>query len=113
MSLNIYLEQEIDFGGPDGPEKQTVLDKNITHNLNRMWHHIGVYDALYMSGGDLAEKHYPALAVGLDRMLERPNECRTFDAPNGWGTYEHALPWLREVAEAFRKYPKATIRVSK
>lgn len=113
MSLDIWLEQYLDFGGPDGPEKQTVLDKNITHNMTGLWRHVGVYDALYMSDGDTAEKHYPALAVGVDHMLERPDECRGFDAPNGWGTYKDALPWLQEVCEAFRKYPKATIRVSK
>lgn len=32
---------------------------------------------------------------------------------NRWGTYDNALPWLRELAAACRRYPKATVRVSK
>ena len=113
VSLDIWLTQEIDVGSPDGPEKQTFLDKNITHNLTGLWSFVGVYDALYMSDGQLAGEHAATLAVGVDFLLENEAACRTHDAPNGWGKYDDALPWLREVAEAFRKYPKATIRISK
>jgi hypothetical protein len=113
MSLDIWLEQFVDFGGPDGPEKRVLLDKNITHNLNGMWRLIGVYDALYMSDGQLSGDHVGALEVGVDFMLDRPDECKKHDAPNGWGTYKDAVPWLRDVLDAFRRYPKATIRVSK
>jgi len=113
MSLDICLTQEVDFNGPDGLEEQVLLDKNITHNLTGLWRHVGVYDALYMSDGKLAEEIYPMLVVGVDHMLEKPDECRAFDATNGWGLYVHALPWLQEVAEACRKYPKAKVGVSK
>lgn len=112
MSLDIWLEMPLDTGGPE-PVRVTLLDMNFTHNVTGMWSLIGVYDALYMSNGDVAGKHIEALERGVKFMLDHPDECRKHNAPNGWGTYEQALPWLQEVLDGFRKHPKATIRISK
>lgn len=113
MSLDLWLEFAVDYGGPGGPETTTIFETNMTHNLTGLWSFIKVYDALYMSDKELAGEHLGALEVGLDFMIEHEKECREFDAPNGWGTYDQALPWLQSVVEAFRRFPKATIRVSK
>lgn len=113
MSLDIWLYTKVDFGGPKGPETITHYDANITHNLGRMWGAAGVYDALYESEGKTAADILPALEVGVDAMLERPDDFRKYDAPNGWGLYEHALPWLQRLVEACRDYPKATIGISR
>lgn len=113
MSLDIYLGQEIDLGGPDGPEWHEVYNANITHNLGRMWQCAGVYDALYESHGKTAVDILPALEVGCDFMLTYPDECKKHNAPNGWGLYEHAVPWLQKLIAACRRYPKATVKVSR
>ncbi len=113
MSLDIWLEQYVDYGGPDGPEKIVLMDENMTHNLTAMWELVGVYTALYHSEGKEAREVYDALTLGVEYMKRYPSLCKKHDAPNGWGTYEQALPWLEKVTEAFRRYPKATIRVSR
>lgn len=113
MSLDIWLWAEVDLGGPEGPHKITLADKNITHNLVGMWRCAGVYDALYQSEGKKAADILPALEVGVDFMLENETECRKYDASNGWGCYEHALPFLQEMVEACRNFPKARIGVSR
>ncbi len=113
MSLDIWLTQEVDYGGPDGPERVEHFSANITHNLTGLWSHVGIYEALYESDGKTAADILPALEVGHDAMLEKPEECRAFDAPNGWGTYKDALPWVAKLVEACRRYPRATIGVSR
>lgn len=113
MSLDIWLTQEVDYGGPNGPERVEHFTANITHNLSRMWSQAGIWEALYESDGKTAADILPALEVGCDYMLEHPDECRAHDARNGWGTYKDALPWLQRLIEACRRYPKAEIRVSR
>jgi hypothetical protein len=113
MSLDISLYQDVDLGGPSGPERLTLFDISTTHNLSAMWEFVGVHEILYKSDGELAGKYAETLASGVSFMERHGDTCRQYDAPNFWGTYKQALPWLREVAAAFRKYPNATIRVSK
>ena len=36
MSLDIWLTQDVDLGGPS-VETMTLKDMNITHNLGPMW----------------------------------------------------------------------------
>ena len=112
MSLDIYLYIDVDAGSSE-PTRITLLDRNITHNLGRMWQLAGVYDALYERDGQVAGDTWRTLMAGVEFMKTHPAECRALDSPNGWGTYKDALPWLEEVTEAFRKHPKATIGVSR
>lgn len=111
MSLDIWLNVAACSNCERGNE--TVFDANITHNLVRMWQLAGVYDALYMSEGKRARDVLNALEGGLAYMRANPGECRQQDAPNGWGTYKDALPWLERLTEACRRYPDASIRISK
>lgn len=113
MSLDIYLGRYIEYGGPDGRTWHEAYQANITHNLIPMWKLAGVYGALYESHGRLARDILPALEFGLLFMATHPDECRKLDAPNGWGKYDDARPWLRELAEACRRYPLADIRISR
>lgn len=111
MSLDISLDQEVDFGGPGGPERIALFDANITHNLCPIWRLAGVSAALYESEGKLARDILPALEVGLDSMLVKPAECRALNPSNGWGSYDDAVPWLERLIAACRRYPNATVRV--
>ena len=51
------------------------------------------------------------LDAALVVMTTSPAAMREHDAPNGWGTYEHALPFLVEWTEACRRYPELIIKV--
>ena len=101
MSLDIYLKRV---------QTTTVFDANITHNLNRMANEAGIYDVLWHPeeravAGDMI----PALEAAIDRMEADPDHFRQFDAPNGWGTYDDFLPWLKRLLEACREYPDAEV----
>jgi hypothetical protein len=104
MSLDIWLTDTVET---------TVVDKNITHNLGRMWSEAGVYDALYNSEGQTAKSVLPILHEGLRLMIADPERFKKFNAHNGWGLYEHALPWLGELIKEFEEYPNGIIGVSK
>jgi hypothetical protein len=108
MSLDFYLKENFCTHCQRGDE---VAWKNITHNLGGMWRAANVYDALYESAGKKASEIVDALQRGLADMIKRPEFYRRFDAPNGWGTYEHAVPWLREVLDMCERNPNAIIRV--
>ena len=55
--------------------------------------------------GDLVE----ALESGLADLEKRPEYFRQFDASNGWGTYTHFVPFVRECLEACKEHPKALV----
>lgn len=90
-----------------------VFDANFTHNVTSMWRKAGVYDALYNSEGMTAFEVLPYLRGGLDDMRAKPDEYAALDAPNGWGTYNNALPWLERLVAAFEEMPNGIIGVSK
>jgi len=94
---------------------EVVFDANITHNLNRMAHEAGFYEALWHpseAGIKTASDLLLKLEPGLKDMIERPDHYIQFNAPNGWGKYEHFIPWLERLAQACRQYPDAEIEVS-
>lgn len=120
MSLDIYLHNtkkiECDCGRVHEMEKDLVFDANITHNLNSMAAEAGIYEALWRpeeirlsKAGKLAEILNPAIRD----MDLRPDHYRQFNSPNGWGKYEHFMPWLERLRDACEDYPNATISVSR
>lgn len=86
---------------------------NITHNLRGMWRAAGIEDALYESHGKTAAEILSTLEAGLRWLAMHPTEAEEHNAPNGWGTYEHALPWLAKVCEYFRQNPEVIIDIWK
>lgn len=112
MSLDISLHIDVETGGVE-PYSVTLFDANFTHNVTNMWSEAGIYDALYMSEGKTAGEVLSALRQGLADMEARPAIYRAMNSPNGWGTYRHALPWLRTLVAAFEAHPLATIHVWK
>lgn len=102
MSLDIWLTTE----------KETVVNKNITHNLCPMWKEAGVYDALHSSEGKTAKEVLPMLEEGLSLMIEDPDRFKILNSRNSWGTYKQALPWLEKIITEFKKYPDGKIEIS-
>lgn len=107
MSLDFYLTRV---------QPTRVFDRNITHNLGEMAAEAGIYDALWRPdehGYQKAEQIIPALRAGLALLESDPERFKKFNSPNGWGMYEHFVPFVRAVLEACEEYPDADIEVSR
>jgi len=110
MSLDIWLYYP--SATTEGTDA-TVIDLNITHNLTPMWRLAGCYDALYMSVDREARTISPALEEAVRRMKVDPAAYVALNPPNGWGSYEDALPWLERLLVACKAHPSAIVGVSK
>lgn len=93
--------------------KRAAFETNITHNLGKMFRDAGVYDILWHGDDRRAGEQVAALEAAVTMMEADPERFSALSASNGWGTYEQALPWLREVVTAFKEYPDATLRCSR
>lgn len=106
MSLDLYLECT---------QPTEVYWANITHNLGAMAAEGGLYEMLWhpeeagiTSARQLTEPIQKAVAA----MKADPARFKKHNAPNGWGLYEHWLPWLERLLAACQEYPDATVRAS-
>lgn len=140
MSLSIFLRRKkwisYDEGKTLTEESEVVYDANITHNLGEMARESGIYEALWrpyrlIDGYDIPEGDYEAewdfednqiikaseiselLEKGLADLKERPEYFKKFDSPNGWGMYEHFVPFVEKYLEACKEYPDAIVEVSR
>ena len=123
MSLDVYLtrpQQPRDCPHCDGTGKVDDTDEcfqaNITHNLGRMAGEAGIYEACWRPeeiGVTKAAQLVPLLRAGLAQLKERPEHFSTFNAPNGWGLYEHFVPWVEKYLAACEEYPDADVQASR
>lgn len=114
-----------------------LYDANITHNLTDMAEKANIYKALWrpyqlkkefkkLSKGDYDEEYLfektniiyakdiiSLLKKGLKDLKNKPEYFKNFNSPNGWGTYEHFVPFVEKYLEACKKYPEAIIEVSR
>ena len=107
MSLDVYLEEY---------KPVIVFNSNITHNLTEMAREAGIYYACWRPEDariKTAEELIPVLEKGLSKLKADPTYFKQFNAPNGWGLYEHFVPFVEEYLKACKKYPDAIIEVSK
>jgi hypothetical protein len=107
MSLDVYLTDE------NGVQ---VFDANITHNLNKMAMEAGIYKYLWRpdeNGITHARDLIGPLEYGLQKLIEAPSHYKTFDAANGWGRWEHFVPFVAEYLEACKKHSDALVNVSR
>lgn len=107
MSLDVYLE---------AMRTTTVYQANITHNLGRMAEEAGIYLYLWRpeevgvtSAADLIEP----LTRGLALLKAEPDRFRAFDSPNGWGRYEHFVPFVEAYLTACKENPDAKVSASR
>lgn len=110
MSLDIWLTVKT---GKNNRESLTIFDGNITGNLCDMWQEAGILDTLYDSGGKKAEEMLPSLVSGITKMRKDPKHYKQFDSPNGWGTYEDGLKFVRSLARACNRFPESVVGIWK
>lgn len=107
MSLDFTL---IDADGGE------LFSRNITHNLNKMADAAGIYQALWSPEeipATQAKELIPLLSAGLIELLTKPEQYTQFNSPNGWGMYEHFVPFVQAVLMACVADPEATIHISR
>lgn len=107
MSLDISLYDS---------QGNQVFDTNITHNLGKMADAAGIYQPVWRPeevGITRAGQMIRPLQKGLAKLVADPAKYKAYDSPNGWGLYEHFVPWLIEYLEACQAHPEATVRVDR
>lgn len=97
-----------------GSEPATVAELgNFTSNVAPMWR-----KALAAAGEDIrlsdtegrgAAAVLPLLRKAVEHMEDHPDEYRELNPPNGWGDYDGALGYLRNVTQLCAKHPKASL----
>lgn len=96
--------------------KEETFSANITHSLNQMATAAGIYWHLWrpdeinvVFAGELIGP----LKRGILKMKANPEKFKSFDAANGWGTYENFLPWCEAYLSACKNNPKGRVFTSK
>jgi len=107
MSLDVSL-----FNLPS----QYVYDANITHNLAPMASAAGIYNALWHPeeiNATHAKHIIEILRIGLIDLKLRGNYYVKYNAENGWGKYEHFVPFVEDYLNACIENPESEIIVSR
>ena len=113
MSLDVYLTQP---KCPTCGRGDQLFQANITHNLNTMAEEAGIYMYLWRPdeiGITKAAQLIEPLAAGLKLMKSDPPRFEKFNSENGWGLYEHFVPWIENYLAACRQNPEADVSVSR
>jgi len=108
MSLDVSLI--------DPKTKRGLYSRNITHNLNKMAMEAGIYQVLWRPeelGITEARQIVKALEKGLSKMVTNKARYEEFNAPNGWGMWEHFIMFCADYLQACRDNPKALVEVSR
>lgn len=121
MSLDVSLSRTLylsyDKGITYTEQEEQVYWTNITHNLGTMADNVSVqHSTLYyylwrpeeLGITKASELIYP-LTIGLAKLKDNPDFYKTFDAPNGWGTYKHFVPFVEEYLNACTEHPEASV----
>lgn len=138
MSLDVSLYRtyhvSYDKGVTLEEKEECVYDANITHNLCVMASEAGIYEALWRphrlkEGYNIPEKDYEAeykfeetnptyayelisiVEKGLEELKSKPEHYKTFDSPNGWGTYEHFVPFVEKYLEALKENSECRVSI--
>jgi len=140
MSLDVTLYTNYHVSYDNGKtlesKQEAVYDANITHNLGEMAAKAGIYEALWRpyklkEGYNIIEDDHqaeyifeeentvrafeitPTVEKGLEDMRARPEYYKTFDSSNGWGMYDHFIPFIEKYLEALKEYPESIVKCSR
>jgi hypothetical protein len=118
----------------EGDYREELYSSNITHNLGRMATEAGIYKALWrphrlIKGYNIAEKEYKLeweyeesvtihakdiikpIEKGLAELKARPKHFEQFNSENGWGMYEHFVPFVEKYLEALKEFPDSIVNI--
>lgn len=111
MSYDIHLYINVNTGGQEPFTACPADIGNYTSNVAPMW-----TEALGHRLADLNEQNagnsLPALQRAVADMKADPAKYEAMNPRNGWGNYEGALDYLRNLRDACAVYPNATISIS-
>lgn len=120
MSLNVYLSRKklvsYDDGKTNTEELEEVYWANITHNLGKIANASGIYEALWRPEEIEKTRAFEIIDLlekGLSDLKARPEHFKQFNASNGWGMYEHFIPFVENYLNACKEYPQSIITVSR
>lgn len=107
MSLDVILTRV---------QPTEIYSANITHNLNKMAEAAGLYELLWRPEEiniTHAAQLIEPLKEGLAKLKAYPDLYRQYDSPNGWGLYEHFVPFVGHYLNACIANPDAEVSVSR
>ena len=125
MSLDVYLLGKptakkctcVDCGNEHETEyKECFYSANITHNLGKMATEAGIYMHLWRPDEieiKTAQELIDPLRSGLALLKSDEQRFIQFNATNGWGLYEHFVPFVEKYLNACIENPDAEVRVSR
>lgn len=100
----------------DESETCEVFSANCTHNLRRMADEAGIAEAVWspeLRGIGQAGQLIGPVQLGIKTLESDPERFKAFNPPNGWGTYESLLTFLRSILDAAIAWPEAKVNVWK
>jgi len=106
MSLDVYLKDGDDY----------LYSSNITHNLGKMAKAVDIYTHLWRPEEIDITKAWQLinpLLAGYSRLIYEKEDMEKLNSPNGWGMYEHFLPFVSGYIEACVMNPNASVEVSR
>jgi hypothetical protein len=125
MSLDVYLQghaQKVECRCSccdhqhEREEREEYYSRNITHNLNTMAGEAGIYEALWRPdeiGITKAAQLIEPLKDGLAKLESDPERFEKFNPPNGWGSYEGLVSFVRDYLRACEQTPDAEVYASR
>lgn len=109
---NSIVEEEI--------ETNEFWSRNITHNLTKMAYNCYgrnwcLYDLLWRDEmPDSIIEYMTDLLASLIELESDPDKYKQFNPPNGWGTYEQLIDFVRSFIHALIDMPpRSTIEYSR
>jgi hypothetical protein len=100
----------------DGYFDDEIYSANITHNLNKMADAAGIYQALWRPeeiGVTKAIQLIVPLSQGLAVLLGDRARFEEFNPPNGWGSYDALITFVKGYLSACVEYSDSEVSVSR
>lgn len=98
----------IDTGGPE--PAQVGESMNMTSNVWPMWQR-ALGGSIRELDGLTGTEALPRLDEAIEDMQINPEVYAEMNPANGWGDSDGACRFLKELAKACRRHPRATVRV--
>lgn len=106
MSYDISLNVDV-----NGKIYRIVDAGNYTSNIRTMFDEaFGAPDWKFLHGM-ICKDATPKIGRAIEKMEADPEHYKTFDPPNKWGSYDSALPFLKQFLALCEENPDLTIEI--